>query len=111
VEGKDEPRPALALRYLSPADSRACDFEEVLRVIERLVKVINERGYFVLWFGHPQELLATHRTIGVGFASHEQPVLVLQETDRADFEEQARIAGWPVDPDRPGALYYRCTTD
>lgn len=79
--------------------------------IEQLARVINERGYFVLWFADPQLSGSTHPRISDRVAIYDQPVLVLQETDYADFEEQGRIGGWHVDPNRPGAHYYRCTTD
>lgn len=41
------------------------------------------------------------------------PFLVTAQTDRKDFDEQSRVAGWALDPtfDPPNTQYYRCSTD
>ncbi len=83
--------------------------------LDRLNKVLNERGYIVISSLEKLEIgqILPSNTVNMGRGCPEQvpgPLAVIAETNKADWDEDNRCAGWT--PDHfPVPHYYRCTTD
>ena len=76
-----------------------------------LVRVLNERGYLVLNARFPCAIGERIEDPDCCGNSTGQPARIISETDRADFFEQGRVAGFA---DRPGMIYpyfYRVVID
>lgn len=82
--------------------------------IQRVQKVLNERGYSIITY-HSRQLspgeILTDTSVGGMTIDH--PFYVLGETDYSDYVEHCRV-GWPdedIPPHNPYIRYYRVTTD
>ncbi len=77
-----------------------------------LARVMNERGYLVTicqYAWAPGEVI---RETTIERRELSPPMAVIKETDKADWLDQARIAGWTHDPGFTGhERFYRVTTD
>lgn len=85
--------------------------------VNQVRKVLSERGCLVFSTnaicaaGEVITNLMSQGSPIEGVPKH-HPFQVLCETDREEFEEQARVAGWSIEgAPYPGVRYYRCTTD
>lgn len=80
---------------------------------ERVGLLIGERGYVVMATIGKYQAGDIVKPVDPDIPELlNQPFIVFAETDRADFQEQRRVAG--LGPSRPpghNQRYYRCTTD